>query len=202
MGARRFAPREILNWADGRCLRAAVYIYFILGGMNSASNTFFWWKAALFLWVNLKSFRRILSMCTFQRLPLILDQVIVFFLFYKSPNGPPLQSVCDCLKGLCYSKQFEVSNVGFADTDRLQRSKANSGGETWKLEVVSTAKNVSHSITTPPPPTHQQGGNPSLTQVCEGPIIFPYSDMQMDNQKKQLLWWVVDGYRGDGTNGF
>lgn len=188
MGARRFAPCEILNWADGRCLRAAVYIYFILGGMNSASNTFFWWKAALFLCVNLKSFRQILSMCTFQRLPLILDQVIVFFLFYKYPNGPPLQSVCDCLKGhsaIQSSLKCLTSDLRTRTDSRGQRPTPEEKPESLKW----SARRRMFDLT----PQHH---HTAATNTPAGWESFTHSSVRGANHLLQTTslmsrWWVL-----------
>lgn len=98
MGTRRFAPCEILNWADGRCLGAAFYIYFILGGIISASNTYFLlMKSCLVSLCQFEIFQANFYQCAlFKGVPW---SGYCFFLFYKSPNGLPLQSVCDCLKG-------------------------------------------------------------------------------------------------------
>lgn len=153
------APCGILNWADGRCLRADFYIHFILGGMNSASNTIFLLMKSCFV----SLCKQIWSLCTFQRLPFILDQVIASSFLINLPMGCPLRvRGWVTYRTVCNSKQFE-----FLPSDLWTRSTVNadSRGETWKLDLGSTVKNVWST-----PPTYQQGipRIPSVWSVSGG----------------------------------
>lgn len=138
------APCGILNWADGRCLRADFYIHFILGGMNSASNTIFLLMKSCFV-----SLCKQISSLHFSKASLYPWSGLCFFFFNKSPNGLPLKGACESLIGhsaIQSSLNFSPQTCGHVQLN------ADSRGETWKLDLGSTVKNVWSTS-----PTYQQG---------------------------------------------
>lgn len=175
MGTGKFAvaPCKILNWADGRCLRASFYIYFILGGMNSASNTHF-------LLIN----SSLASLCQFEILQANMinmhfskDQVIVFFFSINLPKGCHLRVCVIALKDTAIQSSLKCLPSDL-------RTRTNSRGQMLTPEekpenLKWPAQLRIFDLTSHSPPTHQQ-----VSEVCEGPILCSYSNIQMDNQKK------------------
>lgn len=169
------APSGILNWADGRCLKADFYIHFNLGGMNSASNTHFLRMKICF--ASLRPFEIFFSMWSSQRFLFNLDQVIVF-LFSKSPYRLPLKGVCDSLDTLQLKAIWSVS----PRTCRHIQRNVGSRGEYSKLKLVSTVRNVWSDAT----PLHQHTHTNEQSHLHLHHHHYPW---QYPNT--MLVWWSV-----------
>lgn len=168
----RFAvvPWGILNWADGRCLRVDFYIHFILGGVNSASNTrFLPMKSCFVSLCQFEIWQANIIIVHFSKASLYPWSDYCFFFFINLPTGCHLKVRVIPLKGTLQLKA--VWSVSSWTRWHVQLN-ADSREETSKLELVSTVKNV-WSDATASPPTYQQGipRIPHTLQtfgVCEG----------------------------------
>lgn len=205
MGTRRFAPCEILNWADGRCLRAAFYIYFILGGINSASNTYF---------LLIKSC--LVSLCQFE----IFQENIINVHFSKASLDPWSGDCFFCFfinlpTGCHFSNHthFRVCVIALKDTLQIQsnwkwlksdlRTRTNSRGQRptpeekpkslkWsaRLRMFDLTPQHHHAAATNIP-AGWEFFNHSRVWGANHLSIFKYADGQSEKTASLMsLWWI------------
>lgn len=120
----------------------------------------------------------------FSKASFYLDRVLVF---YKSPNGLPLMGACDSLKDALQFKA--VWSVSPRTCGHVQLN-ADSRGESWKLELVSTVSTQHRHSIASNIPAGNSSHTPSVWSVLgANPVVFKYTDGH--SEKKQESRWLI-----------